>query len=140
MSTVETYRGVVYPSHLDHMGHMNVQWYTSKFDESTWHLFSYLGITNRYIREHNKGMAALEQVTKYKTEAMAGDLLVIKSNVLEVRNKTIRFLHTMYNAETEKEVATTELVAVHIDRKLRKGCALPEDIKSRCMEMVRSSA
>jgi acyl-CoA thioester hydrolase len=136
MSTIETYRGVVYPNQLDHMNHMNVQWYTSKFDEGTWHLFSFIGITNKYIRDNNKGMAALEQITKYKAEVMAGDLLVIKSKVLEVRDKTIRFIHTMYNTETEDEVATTELVAVHLDRKKRKGCSLPGDIRSKCEELI----
>lgn len=136
MSTIETYRGVVYPNQLDHMNHMNVQWYTSKFDEGTWHLFSFVGITNKYIRDNNKGMAALEQITKYKAEVMAGDLLVIKSKVLEVRDKTIRFYHTMYNAETGDEVATTELVAVHLDRKKRKGCSLPDDIRSKCEVLI----
>ena len=42
---IETYRGVVRPHHLDHMGHMNVQWYTAKFDEATWHFFSLLGLS-----------------------------------------------------------------------------------------------
>ena len=136
MSTIETYRGVVYPNQLDHMNHMNVQWYTSKFDEGTWHLFSCVGITNKYIHDNDKGMAALEQITKYKAEVMAGDLLVVKSKVLEVKDKTIRFFHTMYNAETGDEVATTELVAVHLDRNKRKGCSLPDDIRSRCEEMI----
>ena len=136
MSTIETYRGVVYPNQLDHMDHMNVQWYTSKFNEGTWHLFSFVSITNKYIRDNNKGMAVLEQITKYKAEVMAGDLLVVKSKVLEVRDKTIRFIHTMYNAETEDEVATTELVAVHLDRKKRKGCSLPDDIRSKCEELI----
>ncbi len=114
---IETYRGVVYPNQLDHMEHMNVQWYTSKFDEATWHLFSRLGISSDYIRNNNRGMAALEQTTLYKAEVLSGDLLVVKSKVLEVKDKTIRFLHVMFNAETEAEVATTELVAVHLDRK-----------------------
>ena len=26
-----TYRGIVYPWHCDHMGHMNVMWYAGKF-------------------------------------------------------------------------------------------------------------
>jgi len=30
-----TYRGLVYPWHCDHMGHMNVMWYTGKFDEAS---------------------------------------------------------------------------------------------------------
>lgn len=133
---IESYRGVVYPNQLDHMDHMNVQWYTSKFDEGTWHLFSAVGITSEYIRENNKGMAALEQTTKYKAEVMAGDLLVVKSEILEVKDKTIRFFHVMYNAETGLEVATTELVAVHLDRKERRACSLPENIKNKCTELM----
>ena len=39
-----TYRGIVYPWHCDHMGHMNVMWYTSKFDEACWQLLSMLGL------------------------------------------------------------------------------------------------
>ena len=133
---IETYRGVVYPNQLDHMDHMNVQWYTSKFDEGTWHMFSAVGITADYIRKNSRGMAALEQVTKYKAEVMSGDLLVVKTKVLEVKDKTIRFLHTMYNAETGNEVATSELVAAHLNRKERRACSLPEEIKRACESLI----
>lgn len=126
---IETYRGVVYPNQLDHMGHMNVQWYTAKFDEGTWHLFSSIGITSAYIRQNNKGMAAVEQTIKYKAEVLAGDLLVIKSRIIEIKDKSIRFIHTMYNAETGVELATSELVGIHLDRELRKACSLPDFIK-----------
>lgn len=133
---IETYRGVVYPSQIDHMGHMNVQWYAAKFDEATWHLFSAVGITNKYIQDHQRGMAALEQSTKYKSEAIAGDLLVIKSQIVEVTDKTLRFLHVMHNAETEKEVATSELLAVHLDRLKRKSCIFPKNIKVKCEKFI----
>ncbi len=133
---IETYRGVVYPHQLDHMAHMNVQWYTSKFDEATWHLFSVLGITSDYMCDSNCGMAALEQTTKYKAEVMAGNLLVVKSTVLEVKDKTIRFYHLMENAESSEEVATTELVAAHIDRGKRKACSIPEAIRENCLKLV----
>ena len=66
---------------------MNVQWYTSKFDKGSWHLLSAVGISSDYIRKHGKGMAAIEQVTKYKAEVMAGDLLVVKSKILEIKDK-----------------------------------------------------
>ncbi|MCG8353813.1 MAG: acyl-CoA thioesterase [Chloroflexales bacterium] len=133
---IETYRGVVYPYQLDHMGHMNVQWYASKFDEGTWHLFSAIGITPEYMRKNSKGMAALEQNTKYKAEVMAGDLLVVSSKILEIKDKTIKFFHTMQNAETGTEVATTELVAVHLDRNKRRACSLPQCIKDKCTELL----
>lgn len=133
---IETYRGVVYPNQIDHMNHMNVQWYTSKFDEATWHLFSAVGITNKYIIDNERGMAALEQITKYKAEVIAGDLLVIKSKFLEITEKTLRFLHIMYNAETEREVATSELLGVHLDRIKRKSCIFPGNITSKCEKLL----
>ena len=132
---IETSRGVVYPNQIDNMEHMNVQWYTAKFDEATWHLFSAVGITNNYIHENQRGMAALEQITKYKSEVISGDLLVIKSNILEIKDKTLRFFHIMYNAETEEEVATSELLGVHLDRVKRKSCIFPDDIKTKCKKL-----
>ncbi len=81
-------------------------------------------------------MAALEQTTKYKAEVMAGNLPVVKSKFLETKDKTIKFFHVMYNAETHQEVATTELVAVHLDRNERRACSLPEDIVKRCTELM----
>jgi acyl-CoA thioester hydrolase len=129
---IETYRGVVYPDQIDHMGHMNVQYYTAKFDEGTWQLFSFVGITPGYIRDNNKGMAGLEQKTLYKAEVLSGDLLHVKSKILEVKDKTIKFIHYMYNSETGAEVASTELIVVHIDRKKRKACSLPKTIVEEC--------
>ncbi len=133
---IETYRGVVYPHQIDHMDHMNVQWYTAKFDEATWHLFSAAGITNKYIQENRKGMAALEQITTYKSEVTAGDLLVIESQILEIKDKTLRFLHVMLNAETKEQVATSELLGVHLDRVKRKGCMFPDHIKEKCKALA----
>lgn len=132
---IETYRGIVYPAQLDHIGHMNIQYYTSKFDEATWHLFAKIGITPGYIRGQKKGMAAVEQHIKYKSEVLAGDLLVIKSHVLEMREKVIRFEHVMYNTETNTEVATCELTGVHIDREIRKSCPFPAEIFQKGVEL-----
>ena len=68
---------------------------------------------NRLIRKNNKGMVALEQTMKYKEETMPGDLIVIKSKILEIKDKLIRFYHAMYNADTETKVATYKLIAIH---------------------------
>lgn len=133
---IETYRGVVYPHQHDHMGHMNVQWYTSKFDEATWHLFSSIGITSTYIREQNCGMAALEQLTHYKAEVMAGDLLVIRTEINEIGNKTLKFTHHMYDAENDKLAATSTLTGVHLDRKARKGISLPDFVREKCQQLL----
>ena len=66
-----TYRGAVYPRHLDHMGHMNVQ-----FDAGVWHLFDRFGVTPDCIRAHSRAMAAVEMNIRYLKEVRAGDHLV----------------------------------------------------------------
>lgn len=67
---------------------------------------------------------------------MSGDFLVVKSKILEVRDKTIRFIHIMHNPETGVEVATSELIAVHIDRNERKSRSISEDIQDNCVALM----
>lgn len=131
-----TYRGTVYPWHCDHMGHMNVMWYVGKFDEATWHLFRLLGLTPSFLREHDRGMAGVEQNITYKHELLAGDLITIRSGILEMREKVVRFVHEMKNDETGDISAVMVLTVVHIDLKTRKSCPFPGDILMQGREMV----
>ncbi len=131
-----TYRGVVYPWHCDHIGHMNVMWYVGKFDEATWNLFAVLGITPTYIRDGQRGMVAVEQRISYKRELMPGDVVTIRSGILEMKKKVIRFCHEMRNEETGEIAAITVLTGVHLDRRVRKSCPFPEQVLQRGRRMV----
>lgn len=131
-----TARSVVYPWQCDHMGHMNVMWYTAKFDEATWHLFAHAGITPSYLRQNKRAMAGVQQDTSYKRELMAGDIVSIRSAVLEIREKVIRFYHEMQNDETHQVAATTTLTAVHLDRETRKSCPFPTEILERGRRLI----
>jgi len=131
MSELITYKGAVYPWHCDHMGHMNVMWYVGKFDEATWHLFGDLGITPQFLRENNRGMAAVEQHIAYKRELMAGDIVTVTSKIIEIREKVVIFQHEMKNAHTGEVSATTKLTGVFMDSVARRAIAFPEEIVSR---------
>jgi acyl-CoA thioester hydrolase len=131
-----TARGVVRPSHCDHMGHMNVMWYTARFDEGTWHLFHEIGITPSYMRENRRGMAGVQQDTTYKHELFAGDLITVRSRILEIREKVIRFHHEMRNDESQAVAATSTLTAVHLNTETRKSCPFPAEILQRGREMI----
>ncbi|MBT8769312.1 acyl-CoA thioesterase [Metapseudomonas boanensis] len=126
-----TYRGAVYPWHCDHMGHMNVMWYVGKFDEATWQLFTHLGLAPSRLRNDSAGMAAVEQHIEYRRELHAGDVLSIRSRILEVTEKAIRFCHEMVNDETGEVAATTTLVGVHLDTQMRKSKPLPSEVRER---------
>ena len=130
----DTYRGAVYPWMIDHVGHMNVQFYTARFDEATWHLFAVFGITGRYMREQGRGMAAVEQHTRYLRELHAGALIRVESELREAKPKAVRFLHRMLDAETGEAVAESELTGVHIDAAARRAVPFPEEIQARLRE------
>jgi acyl-CoA thioester hydrolase len=129
MAAAATYRGAVYPWHCDHVGHMNVMWHVGKFDEATWNFFARIGLTPAYLRESGRGMAAVQQNISYKRELLAGDIVEVRSFLLEMRDKSIRFVHEMRNAETGEIAATCELTGVHLDRKARKSVAFAETIR-----------
>jgi len=131
-----THRGTVYPWQCDHMGHMNVMWYVGKFDEASWQLLSCLALTRARISRDGAGMAAVEQRIEYKRELRAGDVVTIRSKVLEVKDKTIRMRHEMTNDETGDLAAVTEIVGVHIDMTARRACALPSDVREQAIRMI----
>ena len=128
---IETCRGAVYPWQCDHMGHMNVMWYVGKFDEGTWNLFAAIGVTPSFLREHHRGMAAVQQDITYRRELHPGDVFVVRSGLLEVRDKAIKFVHEMRNDHSGEIAAICVLTGVHIDTQTRKSCALPEQIRER---------
>ena len=134
---METYRGVVYPWHCDHMGHMNVMWYVGKFDEATWNLFAAMGVTAAFLRDNKRGMAAVQQNISYKRELVAGDTLTVHSAFLEVRDKVARFVHEMRHGETGELAALCTLTGVYIDAEARKSCPFPQDILARGKSLVR---
>src|SRR5688572_14226023 len=129
MKELETYRGTVYPWHCDFNGHMNVMYYVGKFDEATWHFLAHFGITPSYLKNEDKGMVAAEQNFKYFQELNSGDLIFIKTELLEFKQKAIVFVHKMYNVESDTLVAEGRMVGVHIDQKSRKAVLFPEDIR-----------
>ena len=132
-----TYRGTVYPWHCDHMGHMNVMWYVGKFDEATWQLFLALGLSPAFLREANRGMAAVEQHIRYDRELRAGDVVTVHSSVLEVKEKSLRFCHEMRDDVTTLVAARTTLKAVHLDTIARKSCAFPAAVIKRARRLLR---
>lgn len=131
-----TYRGTVYPWHCDHVGHMNVMWYVGKFDEATWHLFNALGLSPSYLRAASRGMAAVDQHISYIQELHAGDVVTIRSALLEFKEKSMRFVHEMSSDESHVVVARTTLKAVHMDTAARKSCAFAEAIARKASAML----
>ena len=133
-----TYRGVVHQWHCDHMGHMNVMWYVGKFDEATWNLGARMGMTSQYLKDAKRGMAAVEQRISYRREALVGDIILVRSAILELKPKSVRFVHEMYRGDGGDHLATMIVIGVHIDIVARKSTQFEPRIFAQTQAMLDS--
>ena len=131
---IETHRGVVYPWMIDHVGHMNVQFYTARFDEATWQFLAQLGLTPSFLERSHRSAVAVDQRTQYKRELVAGSLIHIATELVSLGRSSIRFLHRMYDSETSEEVASSELVGVYFDVDNRSSAPLPRSVHHRARD------
>ena len=131
---VETYRGVAYPWEMDHVGHLNVQFYVRRFDEASWHFLARLGLTPAYLRAHGRGVVAREQRVTYTREVGAGALLVARTRLLDVGRSSLRYEHVLYDVgdgEPGAESARMALHVVYFDTGARRSCPLPWAVAER---------
>jgi acyl-CoA thioester hydrolase len=115
---------------------MNIMWYVGKFDEANWNLFARIGLTPTYLRQSNRGMAAVQQNISYKRELLAGDIVEIRSTLLEIGEKSIRFVHEMRNAETGEITAVCEITGVHMDRQACKSAPFEDAIRRTAARLL----
>ncbi|MGY4177734.1 acyl-CoA thioester hydrolase [Bradyrhizobium sp. USDA 4518] len=138
MSDEVNYRGICYPWQCDHIGHMNIMWYVSKFDEANWNFLARLGLTSSYVRDSGYGLAGVQQNLSYKREMHPGDLIEIKTQLIEVREKTLRFRHEMRDVETDEVAAICEMTAAHLDKSTRKAAPWPEAVQRAAQKRLAS--
>jgi acyl-CoA thioester hydrolase len=132
----ETARGTVHAWQCDHMGHINVRAYGEFFEEACWQLYNKIGITPSLLRSGQFHMAAVKQDTSYLRELYAGDVIAVRSGMLEVRDKVIKFLHELKNEESGEVCALSTFTVVCIDSAARRARSLPEEIQATCRGLL----
>lgn len=114
---------------------MNVQFYTARFDEASWQFLGRLGLSPAFLNRSGRGAVVADQRTQYKREVLAGSLLHITTELLEIGRKSLRIVHRMYDSETNDEVAVTEFVGVYFDTRRRLSTLLPTSVRQRADEL-----
>lgn len=133
LKTVETCRAVAYPWFCDSMGHMNTQHYCTMFDMATFHyLARFAG--PRALKAEGRGWVDAKQTLEYRHEILAGDLILIRTEMIRVGHSSLNFRHAMYDVEDGGLRATSEHVVVHFDLVNRAKLDLPEPVAERARE------
>ena len=128
---VETFRGVIYPWHCDHQGHMTAMHYLGMFDQAFWHLYSTMGFTRAYMDEHNKGFVTVKDTIEYRAEQGHGATIVIESGLLKIGGSSAVSYAVMKNTETAEVAATWENISVYFDLAKRQKATISDIERER---------
>jgi acyl-CoA thioester hydrolase len=131
MTTIETARGTVHEWQRDHMGHINVRAYMEFFEEACWQFYAMLGLTASLLRSGALHLAAVQQNISYLKELYPGDTIVVRTAVLEMREKVLRFRHELFNTETGEVCSICEFTVVCLNPETRRSQPFPAEVAAR---------
>ena len=126
----DTFRGLVYPSQCDAMGHMNVQHYIAAFDQAMWHLVHEFGYRKPASPNTGHGWADVRHVVEYRRELPAGALYRVASGVDKVGRSSLVTRHRMFEMESGDFAAECEMTSVYFDLAARVSAPLPQSLSN----------
>jgi acyl-CoA thioester hydrolase len=59
--------------------------------------------------------------------------------VLEIRERSMRFAHDMWNVGTRELAASCEITGVHMDRRARKAVPFPDEVRRAALAEIAAS-
>ena len=138
-TSVETFRGVAYPWLCDSMGHMNTQHYCALFDGASFHFLALISRI-RLMNDNSRGWADVKQTIEYKKEVRAGDLLIIRTEMIRLGRSSLIYRHTMSDVDMGELRATSEHVVVHFDLENRVSVPLTAEIRTAARRYMHDDA
>ncbi|MEU8870110.1 thioesterase family protein [Streptomyces javensis] len=136
-STLPDYRQTVRPEWIDYNGHMSEAFYVLVFGHSTDEMMVETGLDSAYRAKTGCSLYTVESHIRYLNEVAEGAELTIRTRVIGVDEKKVRFTHEMHVGEPDgAPVATTELLALHIDQKESRSAPFPDEVRERLTDLL----
>lgn len=126
---METYRSTVTPEQCDHLGHMNVQYYTAAVWAGAVTLMTRMGLSPEQSAQRGMALAAVHMESDYARELRAGDEIVLESAVTGIGQKSVHVAHRLRHAASGEQAMQTRVTTVMLDLATRRSIALPDDIR-----------
>jgi len=132
--------GSVLPEWIDANDHMNLAYYVLLFDQATDAVYDALGIGQAYLEATGNSTFTAETHTLYERELLVGERVRITTHVLGVDGKRLHYFHEMFHAEQGHRVAAQELLALHVDLRVRRTTPFAPEVLERVQQAVRAQA
>ena len=127
MSPIIKYEDVVRPEWIDSNGHMNLAYYVVVFDLATDRLYATLGIGDGYREATGNSCFTAETHTIYEREVRVGERLQVHTWLLGSDAKRLHYFHELFHVESGERSAAQELMALHIDMRIRRVAPFPDE-------------
>ena len=110
---------------IDYNGHMMDAYYFAAFTEATEALLDHVGLGATYRAETGCGIYTAEAHLCFAGSAGAGERLRYSSQLLGCDSKRLHVFHRMTCEPGGQEVATIELMFLHVDLAVQRVTAIP---------------
>ncbi|MDO8838961.1 MAG: thioesterase family protein [Parvibaculum sp.] len=128
---VETNRSVVNTWECDTNNHMNARFFMARFSDAQGHMWAHAGLGRHEQAARGLATATVEMRLAYFRELRAGETIVVRTGILGVEGKTIRYRHWLFSGDTGEPACAAEGAGLLFDRASRKAVALPEALRAR---------
>lgn len=119
---------------------MNLAYYVVVFDLATDALYAALDIGDAYRDASGNSCFTAETHTLYEREVHLGDKLRVRSWLLGADSKRVHYFHEMFHVDSGERSAVQELMALHIDMRVRRVAPMPEEKQAALQAAVKQYA
>ncbi|MEU6390452.1 thioesterase family protein [Streptomyces sp. NPDC046939] len=134
----------VHPEWIDYNGHMSEAFYVLAFGHATDALMIEAGLHSAYRESTGCSLYTVESHLRFLRDVPEGAHLALRTRVLGAAARKARFTHEMYvvqnasgtPAPDAEPVATTELLALHVDQRASRATEFPPAIRERFVELT----
>lgn len=134
------HRDVVRPEWIDSNGHLNLAYYVVVFDLATDALYTALNIGDAYREASGNSCFTAETHTLYEREVRLGDELLVRGWLLGADTKRLHYFHEMFHVGSGERSAVQELMALHIDMRVRRVTPYPAERYLALQQAVKNYA
>ena len=134
----ELYRTIVMPAHCDLYGHLNVRHYAAFFDDAGWQMLARAGVSLADLRARGLGSVVATLTIDFHHELTAGQLVLVTGAFTRVGEKSFSYELRLHETDSMTHCATQRTVEVCFDTTRRTSAPLPDDIREKLAEVLRS--
>lgn len=144
MTRLPLFHSTVRPEWIDYNGHMSEAFYVLVFGHATDALMDETGLGSGYRESTGCSLYTVESHIRFLQDVPDTAHLAVRTRVLGAAARKAHFAHEMYlvsdpasePASAAAPVATTELLAVHVDQRAGRAAAFPDAVRRRFTELT----